>query len=59
MAEPPSLAGAAQVKKILVVSSDNATNSVGAPGTVTSVPVVASSTLEGVPVPLVLMAETR
>ena len=57
MAEPPSLAGATQVTEILSVPAADATNSVGAPGTVASV--VAPSTLEGRLVPLALMADTR
>ena len=57
MAEPPVLAGALQERLIAVVPLAVAVRPVGAPGTV--VPVVALSTLEAVPVPLVLMAETR
>ena len=57
MAEPPVLAGALQERSIWVVPLAVAVRPVGAPGTV--VPVVALSTLEAVPVPLVLMAETR
>ena len=57
MAEPPVLAGALQERLIAVVPLDVAARPVGAPGTV--VPVVALSTLEAVPVPLALMAETR
>ena len=57
MAEPPLLAGALQERSIAVVPLAVAVSPVGAPGTV--VVVVALSTLEGVPVPWVLMAETR
>ena len=57
MAEPPVLAGALQERLIAVVPLAVAVSPVGAPGTV--VPVVALSTLEAVPAPLVLMAETR
>ena len=57
MAEPPSLAGAVQVRLIWVVPLAVADRPVGAPGSVASV--VAPSTLEGRPAPLVLMAETR
>ena len=57
MGEPPSLAGAVQERSIRVFPLAVADRLVGAPGTV--VAVVASSTLEGVPAPLVLMAETR
>ena len=57
MAEPPVLAGALQERSIAVVPLAVAVRLVGAPGTVASV--VALSTLEGVPAPLVLMAETR
>ena len=57
MAEPPVLAGAVQERSIWVVPLAVAVRPVGAPGTV--VPVVALSTLEAVPAPLALMAETR
>ena len=57
MAEPPVLPGALQERLIAVVPLAVAVRPVGAPGTV--VPVVALSTLEAVPAPLVLMAETR
>ena len=57
MAEPPVLPGAVQERSIAVVPLAVAVSPVGAPGAV--VPVVALSTLEAVPVPLVLMAETR
>ena len=57
MAEPPSLAGAVQVRLIWVVPLAAATRAVGAPGAV--VPAVVPSTLEGKPVPLRVMAETR
>ena len=57
MAEPPVLPGAVQERSIAVVPLAVAVRPVGAPGTV--VPVVALSTLEAVPAPLVLMAETR
>ena len=57
MAEPPVLAGALQERSIWVAPLAVAVRPVGAPGTL--VPVVALSTLEGVPLPLVLMAETR
>ena len=57
MAEPPVLPGALQERSIWVVPLAVAVRPVGAPGAV--VPVVALSTLEAVPVPLVLMAETR
>ena len=57
MAEPPSLAGAVQERLIWVVPLAAATRPVGVPGTVVSV--VAPSTLEGGPVPEVLMANTR
>ena len=57
MAEPPVLAGAVQERSIVLLPLAVAERLVGAPGTV--VPVVASSTLEGEPVPLLLMAETR
>ena len=57
MAEPPVLAGALQERLIAVVPLAVAVRPVGAPGAV--VPVVALSTLEAVPAPLVLMAETR
>ena len=51
------LAGAVQERSIWVVPLAVVVRPVGAPGTV--VPVVALSTLEAVPAPLVLMAETR
>ena len=51
------LAGALQERLIAVVPLAVAVRPVGAPGTV--VPVVALSTLDGTPVPLALMAETR
>ena len=51
------LPGALQERSIAVVPLAVAVRPVGAPGTL--VPVVALSTLEGTPVPLVLMAETR
>ena len=57
MAEPPVLPGALQERSIWVVPLAVAVRPVGAPGTV--VPVVALSTLEAVPAPLALMAETR
>ena len=57
MAEPPVLAGAVQERSIWVVPLAVAVSPVGAPGTV--VPVVALATLDGTPVPLALMAETR
>ena len=57
MAEPPVLAGALQERLIAVVPLAVAVRPVGAPGAVASV--VALSTLEAVPAPLVLMAETR
>ena len=57
MAEPPVLPGALQERSIWVVPLAVAVRPVGAPGTL--VPVVALSTLEAVPAPLVLMAETR
>ena len=57
MGEPPSLAGAVQVRSIWAVPLAVADRLVGAPGTVVSV--VASSTLEGVPAPWALMADTR
>ena len=57
MVEPPLLAGAVQERLIRVAPLAVAERAVGAPGTVVSV--VASSTLEGGPTPLVLMAETR
>ena len=57
MGEPPVLAGAVQERLIRVFPLAVATRPVGAPGTV--VPVVAPSTLEAAPAPLVLMAETR
>ena len=57
MAEPPVLAGALQERLIAVVPLAVAVRPVGAPGAVA--PVVALSTLEAVPAPLVLMAETR
>ena len=57
MAEPPVLAGALQERSIAVLPLAVAVRPVGAPGTVASV--VALSTLDGSPVPLVLMAETR
>ena len=59
MAEPPVLAGALQERSIAVVPLAVAVRPVGAPGALAVVAVVALSTLEGVPVPLVLMAETR
>ena len=57
MAEPPVLPGALQERLIAVVPLAVAVRPVGAPGAVASV--VALATLEAVPVPLVLMAETR
>ena len=57
MAEPPVLAGALQERSICVAPLAVAVRPVGAPGTVASV--VALSTLEAVPAPLALMAETR
>ena len=57
MAEPPVLPGAVQERSIWVAPLAVAVRPVGAPGTVASV--VALSTLEAVPAPLVLMAETR
>ena len=51
------LAGALQERSIAVVPLAVAASPVGAPGALA--PVVALSTLEGVPVPWVLMAETR
>ena len=57
MAEPPVLPGALQERLIAVVPLAVAVRPVGAPGAVA--PVVALATLEAVPVPLVLMAETR
>ena len=57
MAEPPVLAGALQERLIAVVPLAVAVRPVGAPGAVASV--VALATLEAVPAPLVLMAETR
>ena len=57
MAEPPVLPGALQERLIAVVPLAVAVRPVGAPGAVASV--VALSTLEAVPAPLVLMAETR
>ena len=57
MAEPPVLAGAVHERLIAVAPLAVAVRPVGAPGTVASV--VALSTLEAVPAPLVLMAETR
>ena len=51
------LAGALQERLIAVVPLAVAVRPVGAPGAVA--PVVALSTLEGTPVPLALMAETR
>ena len=57
MAEPPVVSGVLQERLIVVLPLAVAVRLVGAPGTV--VPVVASSTFEGRPVPLVLMAETR
>ena len=57
MGKPPLLAGAVQVRLIWVFPLAIANRPVGAPGTVA--PVVALSTLEGRPAPLVLMAETR
>ena len=57
MGEPPSLAGAVQVRSIRVFPLAVADRLVGAPGTEAAV--VAASTLEGPPAPWVLMAETR
>ena len=57
MAEPPVLPGAVQERSIWVAPLAVAVRPVGAPGTVASV--VALATLEAVPAPLVLMAETR
>ena len=57
MAEPPVLPGALQERSIAVVPLAVAVSPVGAPGAL--VPVVALATLEGTPVPLVLMADTR
>ena len=57
MAEPPVLAGALQERSIWVVPLAVAVRPVGAPGRWRAV--VALSTLEAVPAPLVLMAETR
>ena len=57
MAEPPVLAGALQERLIAVVPLAVAVRPVGAPGAVASV--VALATLEAVPAPLALMAETR
>ena len=51
------VAGALQERLIAVVPLAKAVSPVGAPGTV--VPVVALSTLEAVPAPLALMADTR
>ena len=51
------LAGAVQARSIWDGPLAVAASPVGAPGTV--VPVVALSTLDGTPVPLALMAETR
>ena len=63
MAEPPSSAGAVQVRLIVVVPLAVAVRLVGAPGTVVggvmASSVVASSMLETAPVPTELMAETR
>ena len=60
MSEPPSSAGAVQERLIAVVPLAVAERLVGAPGTVVAVSsVVASATLEAVPVPTELMAETR
>ena len=61
MAAPPSLAGAFQTRLIVAVPLAVAVRPVGAPGTVgvTVASVVASSTLEAVPAPTELMAETR
>ena len=57
MAEPPVLAGAVQERSIAVVPLAVAVRPVRAPVAVASV--VALSTLDGTPVPLALMAETR
>ena len=57
MAEPPVLPGALQERLIAVVPLAVAVSPVGAPGAVA--PVVALATLDGTPVPLALMAETR
>ena len=57
MAEPPVLPGALQERLIAVVPLAVAVSPVGAPGAVA--PVVALATLEAVPAPLALMAETR
>ena len=57
MGAPPLLVGAVQERLIWAVPLAVATRTVGAPGAV--VPVVVPSTLEGGPVPLALMAETR
>ena len=57
MAEPPVLPGALQERLIAVVPLAVAVRPVGAPGAVA--PVVALATLEGTPVPLALMADTR
>ena len=56
MAAPPSLAGAVQERSIRVAPLAVAVRPVGAPG---AVGVVALATLEGLPVPTGLMAETR
>ena len=57
MAAPPVLPGALQERLIAVAPLAVAVRPVGAPGTLASV--VALATLDGSPVPLVLMAETR